>query len=76
MTWTELLQLAGGERELRVLDLCVCALSDSGDERLHAEVAAAVPTLAELCALLDQHGVPVPRGAEPEIVIQPQFVHA
>jgi hypothetical protein len=76
MTWTEVLRLAAEERELLVLDMCARALSESRDTMLHAEVTAAVPTVVELCAALDAHGVPVPHEVESDPVVQFRLAHA
>jgi hypothetical protein len=74
MTWTELCRHAAHTRsELLLLDSGLEALGRSSDAWLHASMAATVPTLENLCALLDAHGVPVASGLEAQVLMPFRF---
>lgn len=63
MNWTELCARSSDSaaRSQWLLDRALAAVSAAQDSALDAAIAAELPTAVELCAILDDYGVGVPK---------------
>ncbi|MCW5658701.1 MAG: hypothetical protein KIT60_13430 [Burkholderiaceae bacterium] len=63
MNWTELCARSSNSaaRSQWLLDRALAAISAAQDSALDAVIAAELPTAIELCALLDEYRVDVPK---------------